>query len=488
MFGTLANLGRDVAIAAAFGTALNVDAFFLALALPIFILTVGTAAFRSVIVPLLERTAHVSGNESALSVISHFLVRNIAAVLAVAALLAITVPLYAPLLAGKLPSHAAHSIVLFTWAALPMMVISGYAMLTEGPLQTRGQFLLPGIARMGLPLGIAAGAIFLGPTHGIFGACIGGALGSLIQLTISFVALSREGLISKARDSLDRDVVAESRKQFLMLAVGMSIVYISPVINQWMASFLGAGSVSILSYANRLAVGVSALTIGSLGPVLLPYFSRIVAQGNTKSLNNAYVEFVRLSLWAGFGLAGVIWLLSAPVITILFESGNFTRADSYAVANILGWLCLQFPPLLTSTAGFTLISAVNLNKWFIPMSTLNAAVNLAANIILMRLYGLAGIAIATGLTYAVSLITMNLVLYKKDVIRLPLSLAVDFLFSAGTAAILGVVLVILHGKPDANPSGQQLALSMLALVVYFAVAFGFTRRLIRRIVNIPRAA
>lgn len=465
------NIGRDASIALAFGTGMMVDAFFLAIMFPIFIMTVGASAYRSTMIPILEKTIHVEGVVGVQKMIGRFMAVNAPIVLGAGIILALCAPFYAPLISGNLPGDAATSIRLFTWAALPMFVVSAYANLAEGPLQTQGVFFLSSLMRAGLPLGMTFGAIFLGPQHGILGLCYGGLIGAVLQLIVASILLAQQGMLQGVRTPLKQGLGGEVRGQFALLSAGVSLSYISPLIDQWMASFLDAGSVSILSYANRLVVGAASLSIGALGPALLPHFSKLVARGDNIGLNKHYVAVIRLTLWASVAIAGVIWLLSEPIVVLLYERGNFSRTDSLAVANIIGWLCLQFPALLIGIVASIVLSAVSLNKVFIPLSILVACVNVAANFILMQWYGLVGIAISTAVTYVVSLVTMNIVLYRKKIVRLPQTLFIDLVASAGMAVILALVLTAIDGKPGPIPTGRQIALSTLGVGIYCLIAY-----------------
>jgi peptidoglycan biosynthesis protein MviN/MurJ (putative lipid II flippase) len=158
-------------------------------------------------------------------------------------------------------------------------------------------------------------------------------------------------------------------------------------------------------------------------------------------------------------------------VVLLYERGNFVRADSLAVANIIGWFCLQFPALLVGSIASIVLLATSLNKVFIPLSILVAFVNVAANFILMQWYGLVGIAISTAVTYVVSLVTMNIVLYRKKIVRLPQTLFIDLVASAGMAVILALVLTAIDGKPGPIPTGRQIALSTLGVGIYCLIAY-----------------
>lgn len=472
------NIGRDAALALAFGTSAALDAFFLAMMLPVFLATVGVGAYRNAIVPALERLIHATGLPQTTSLIRRIFSRNLLILLSVGLVLAITAPLYSPLLSGRLQPDSYSLLTTLSWAVLPMTVVSAAAGLAEGPLQTLGSFFWPAFFRGALPLGIALGALTLGPTYGVLGACYGGAVGAVVQLLGTWALLRNQSAESHLpREQVDQ-VNQDIRQQFGLLSAGVAIAYISPLIDQWMASFLGAGAVSILSYANRLIVGAASLAASALSPGLLPHFSRLAARGETAQLNKHYLAAVRMTWWIGIVLAGLTWLFSEPFVVLLYEHGQFTREDSLAVAHIVGWFCLQFPPMLAGIAGSAMLSACGQNRVFLPLSALIAVVNVAGNLCLMPFYGLAGIALSTVITYLVSLMTINAMLVRKELIRPPWTLLRD----GGISVVTGLILVLLILKEDAKlaaiPTGSQITLSALALGMFGLVALYCTKEVL----------
>ena len=291
--------------------------------------------------------------------------------------------------------------------------------------------------------------------------------------------MRKKGGFASSGTTIDKPVQIEIRKQFLLLSAGVSLAYISPVVDQWMAAYLDAGSVSILGYANRLVVGLASLTIGTLSAALLPHFSRLYSQGDRRSLRTDYCAILRLTVWGSIALAGIVWLLSEPLVMVLYERGSFTQTDTAAVATMISWLCLQFPPLFFGIPGATLLSAAGLNRAFIPLNIFAALTNISGNFLLMRLYGLAGIALSTVLTYIVSTTAINVLIHKKAIVAIPSRLILEIVISGGTAATIGAVLIMMNWKPGRIPTSAELCFSSLGLLIYCLVAIGANRPLLK---------
>lgn len=86
-------------------------------------------------------------------------------------------------------------------------------------------------------------------------------------------------------------------KQMLPSVIGSSVAQISLVINTLFASFLAAGSVSWMYYADRLMELPSGVTGAAMGTVLLPTLSRHAASGNRQEFFLALLDWGCASVW-----------------------------------------------------------------------------------------------------------------------------------------------------------------------------------------------
>ena len=466
---TLANLARDVSIAAVFGIAANVDAFFLAIMLPVFLVTTTSSAFRSAVIPVLEKCRLQHGEFAFANMVTGLFKLCIIVSLAVGGFIVLLSNFLSQAL-GSVQVEIQSLIQNVLLYIIPVYVLSSVAILMEGPLQVRGIYFLPSFLRALMPLGMAISAIGFGDSVGVMSLCYGGLLGAVVQLIAIIVLLYKNNLLIKRKAHV-RLQLHEVKSQFLFLFTGVSIAYMSPLIDQWMASWLGSGAVSTLGYANRLIVGISSLTTGSLAPVLLAYFSKQLAQGKSESIEKDYYLFVRLSLWLGSGMALTVWLFAEPMISLLYEYGEFDISNRHYVSQIVQILALQLPLLLTSTAAYTLISAQGLNRFFVPLGGVLILTNVAGNYVLMSFLALKGIALATVLNYALSLVLMNAYLLKKKITNFPVAIIKHGLIPC---LFLSIVIIGRHMLPIEHGLTVLLGMNIRDFVFSLIVLISFS--------------
>ncbi len=118
--------------------------------------------------------------------------------------------------------------------------------------------------------------------------------------------------------------------------LGVSVSQISLLINTIFASFLGAGSVSWLYYADRLMEFPAGMLGVALGTILLPSLSKYHAAGNHEEYGKLLDWGLRLTLLlAAPAAAGTGTSLSVPLIATLFHHGAFTAADVFKTRDAL---------------------------------------------------------------------------------------------------------------------------------------------------------
>ncbi len=137
--------------------------------------------------------------------------------------------------------------------------------------------------------------------------------------------------------------------QMLPATLGVSVAQLSLLINTNIATWLAPGSVTWLSFADRLMEFPTALLGVALGTVLLPSLSAAHADNNQHAYNALLDWGLRLVLLLGLPAALGMALLSDGLVATLFNYGAFSATDvaqtrlavtAYA-AGLLGLLAIK---------------------------------------------------------------------------------------------------------------------------------------------------
>jgi putative peptidoglycan lipid II flippase len=109
---------------------------------------------------------------------------------------------------------------------------------------------------------------------------------------------------------------------------GVSISQISLLINTIFASFLVNGSVSWLYYADRLMEFPAGMLGAALGTILLPSLSKTHANQDSEEFSRLLDWGLRLTLMLAVPAALALAILAMPLISSLFQYGEFDATDA----------------------------------------------------------------------------------------------------------------------------------------------------------------
>ncbi len=343
LLSRIAGLVRELLVASLFGASAMTDAFNVAFRIPnLFRRLFAEGAFSQAFVPVLAASKSQHGDAA-----TRVLINHVATVLAWVLLLTCVLGvLAAPLLVCVMASglqqnpHGYDSAVVMTRYMFPYIGFMSMVALSSGILNTWKRFAVPAATPVLLNISVISaawlGAPWLG-AHGIepiYALALGVALGGVLQLGVQVPALHRLGLLPRLgwrvpdlRASLSDPGTRRIGKLMLPALLGVSVAQISLLINTQIASHLPTGSVSWLTYADRLMEFPTAMLGVALGVVLMPQLAGAKASGNgaqySALLDWGLRTVVLLTVPAALGLL----LFTRPLVAVLYHYGAFKATD-----------------------------------------------------------------------------------------------------------------------------------------------------------------
>jgi putative peptidoglycan lipid II flippase len=197
--------------------------------------------------------------------------------------------------------------------------------------------------------------------------------------------------------------VKQVLKQFAPMAAGAFFMGGTELIDQSMAAMLGPGSVSALTYGNKLVMFILVVGSGALGTAIFPHFSRMTAVKDWDLARHTLKSYTRLVLIVTIPLTLMLIYLSEFLVGILFERGAFVAADTRLVGDIQALYLLQIPFYVLGIMGVRLLSAMKKNQTLMVISAINLITNIVGNYVFMSYLGVAGISLSTSVVYAISM-------------------------------------------------------------------------------------
>lgn len=344
LLSRITGLLRENLTASIFGASAMTDAFFVAFRLPNLLRRLfAEGAFSQAFVPILAQARQQAESEHGAAGSTESVRRLLDHVATVLfwALVVVTVagvaaaPALVWMIAGGLSREPAafDAAVTMTRWMFPYILLISMVALAAGVLNTWKRFAVPAFTPVLLNLSFIAAALLLAPRFDppIYALAAGVVLGGVAQLAIQIPALRRIGMLPHVGLDL-RAALADERVRRILRLMGpavlaVSVAQVSLLINTHIASRLAAGSVSWVTYGDRLMEFPSALLGVAMGSVLLPSLSSANAAGRADEYSALLDWGLRLTVMLALPSAVGLALAAEPLTALLFHYGRFEGQD-----------------------------------------------------------------------------------------------------------------------------------------------------------------
>jgi len=345
---------RDVLIARIFGAGMATDAFFVAFKLPNLLRRLfAEGAFSQAFVPIFGEYKNRRGHEETQLLVDHVTTMLALILFAVTLIGIIAAPILVYISApGFLKDTAKFDLtVQLLRITTPYIFFISLVAVSAGILNTYNKFWVPAFAPILLNICFIGAALWLAPYFHppILALAWAVFVAGIVQLAFQIPFLKKIGMLPNIRFSLKDAGMRRVIRQMGPAVFGVSIAQISLIINTIFASFLVAGSVSWLYYADRLMEFPSGILGVALGAILLPSLSKCHADNNTAEYSRLLDWGLRLTIMLTLPAALALGMIAVPLLSTFFQRGAFDAHDvlmtSYALigysAGLIGLILVK---------------------------------------------------------------------------------------------------------------------------------------------------
>ncbi len=481
LLSRITGLVRDVLIARAFGAGPLTDAFWVAFRIPNLLRRLfAEGAFSQAFVPILGELRSKSDHQEVRRLLDRVALLLTIAVMLVTLLGIIATPWVVSAMASGLRAASRQTefeaAVWMTRMMFPYIVCMSLVAFASGVLNTWSRYAVPAFTPILLNLSMIAASLFLVAWFEvpIYALAVGVMVGGVLQLAVQWAALGRMGLLPRFNAGLGQSrrdpVVRRILRQMLPAILGVSVAQISLLINTNIATWLQPGSVTWLSFADRLMEFPTALLGVALGTVLLPSLSRAYAQDDHSGYSRLLDWGLRLVLLLGLPAALGLALCSDALVATLFNYGAFGERD---VAQT------QLAVMAYSIGLIGLLAIKILAPAFYARQDIRTPVKIAAfclvatqllNVAFVPLFAHAGLALSIGVGATLNAGLLAYTLRRRGVYQPDDSWRRFILRAIPAQLVLAALLLLAREYFDWVELGQQPGMRILWLVGLMATA------------------
>lgn len=478
---------RDAAVAFVFGAGMYSDAFFMAFRIANLLRRLlGEGALTSSFIPIFTEELNSRSKDGTRRLVSSVFTLFAIIFLALAVLGMVfsreIVWLMSPGFAAD-PVKFALTISL-TRLMFPYMIFVGLMAIAMGVLNSLRHFTAPALSPVFFNIAIIFSIFAVTPflATPVYALAIGVLSGGFLQFALQLPYLKRFGYAPRPLFNFRDPAI---KKIFMLMgpaAFGIGVYQLNIFVTLWFSSKLPEGAVSYLYYAGRLMelpLGVFGVAVST---AVLPSLSEHVSRGEWDKFKGSLSFAVRIVNFVTIPATIGLFVLSYPIIEMLFKRGEFGSEAAFGTAVALYYYAIGMVPV--SIARILASVFYSLKDTATPVWA--AVVTFVFNVIfcfaLVGPLGHGGLALATSLSSIINVILLFVILRVRFGRFGGRAILSSSLKSAAASILMGAVTYIIISRAGFTLLGAPAKTGVMALCLGAGV---LTYALASRLLGIP---
>lgn len=440
---------RELVTAAYYGTHRAMDLFVIAFTIPTFFRHfLGEDVVERAFMPPFKKLISQEKYEPGWRLLSSCLNSMILALLILLTLLYFLAPLVVKAIAPGLEDALYPKAITMTYWILPFMFIIGMAAFAGSVLNFFEMNRIYSLAPAMMSVGVILGIILFRSSLGIYALPAGFLLGGLLELFIQLPFLLRKKIKKETRarytpgiDTKQGEFRVVGRESGFILLKSLLDKSVE-IVDRMLASYLIAGSIASLWFAQRLIQLPVAIIGLAISRSLIPYLTEKKALLKDDDFADGIHLGIQLNFALIFPTVAFMVVMAQPIIAIVYQRGSFD-AESTGLTSIAFW-CYSVGLLGLSLNAFfsRLFSIFQRNKIPFYIAIFSSITNIGLNFILVRTalkHG--GIALASSIAFSLSCFLLYYFLKKQVGEKLRSARVVQDLLKLGfNSGVVGVII------------------------------------------------
>ncbi|MEG0852714.1 MAG: murein biosynthesis integral membrane protein MurJ [Angelakisella sp.] len=302
--------------------------------------------------------------------------------------------------------------VILSRIMMASILFIGVYFILQGFLQIQGSFFAVGMVSVPLNIAVVASILFSKPeTYRLLGW--GVVVGYAASFLMLYIAAKRHKYSFQPSFNFGDKNIRRLIWLVFPIFLGKAITQLNTMLDRTIASVLPEGSVSALSYANRITGFVTAVFVVSVATAIFPQLSKLSAGNNTKKLKSTFVTSSGIMSLLVLPISAGIMIFSREIVSLLFLRGAFTAADVERTAQVLFFYSFGLLAFSIKDVMINVFYAIEDTKTPTINSIITLVLNTIFNLILLKPMAHSGLALATSLSGIITLVMLTVSLRRR---------------------------------------------------------------------------
>ncbi len=410
---------RDMMLAFYLGAGGASDAFQVAFRLPnTFRALFAEGAFNAAFVPMFSK---IKAKEAALEFAEQAFAMLLAILLGLTVLAQIFMPAFIMVIADGFEGAQLDLAVALTRITFPYLILICLVSLFGGVLNSIGRFGAVAFTPVLMNLSMILTVLVLQGyfPNDAYAFAVGVMVSGVVQFAYLYFECRKADYKIKLRLPRFSPQIRSLMIKMLPVIIGAGVLQINVLVNTQIASHISEGAISLLYYADRISQLPLALIGTAIGTAMLPSLSRLFREKEARQANDMQNTAFEISWFFSVPAAFGILAIAGPIVSVLFERGEFNAANTVAVTRALWAYSLGIPAFVLMkifTPGFY---SNDDTKTPVKIAVVCIASNLAISLGLIYGAGFdhVALAIATTVSSWLNVLLLVIALYRRDLFR-----------------------------------------------------------------------
>lgn len=408
-FVALSHLGfflRDYLMIYKFGFTRELDAFNLALLLPMFFVGIFSIPFGQASISFLHKISN-----SNLDIVKQTINSLFTSIFVIMFFLSLVLYIFSDVLyyflSSTLTINPKFSSNLANKISIILLFLSGPLILSNSISSLNNRLVFPSIAQLIVPFSSISFLFLFGGAYHVLSVIFGMIFGQFLNLCIVYYFNSKEDLIFDRilvrNDILLKNKFWGSYASLISISVFSSIIIL---VNTLYASSLGPGSLSIYSLASKLTLAIITLLTSVFNMVLLPYFSGIANNFHKDFMDREISLFLFLGTLISIPISIFLFIFSDLFVFYLFDNIGESKVNLQQISGVMKYSFLQLPFWVFNMTILRHANAIRRIKFVVIISCLSFVVNAILSFNLIKYMSLSGLSLSVSVSVGISSLLM----------------------------------------------------------------------------------
>ena len=343
VFNSLISFANQLVIAKLFGATVLMDAYLIAVSVPLLIAGAISGVMSYSLVPffiILKENDDIYVRITTLTLMIFTFLSLITVAIGFA-----TANIFISTFGKALPpavKASAESIFRISCVSSGFAVLAGHFTAMHN---VRKRFLLPVMSNIFPFLMMICFGLTMGKTFGPISIAWGMLVGYIIMVIVLTKTAMMDVKISKKCFLVWKQVIEYfSHTPLVLLSMLCFTVYQS--IDAYWAPKIGASNLSYLGYCQRLLIAIGNIVIAGPSVVMVPRLAESFHEGRRADFFHDTGRAVRMVIAFAAPLAIIVSMLSEPIVRILFQRGAFDAHATCSVAELMPFMMIGMVAML----------------------------------------------------------------------------------------------------------------------------------------------